>query len=168
MTVNTPSRNRPLVAVLVIALIALVVFVLLLQRGGQESTTSSPSPSPSASAEPGASASPEASGSPSEEASPSASAGVSELRIEASDFAYKASAQAQAGVTRIVVNNVGQEEHQAQVAKIADGKTFADLIAALQQPDPTAALSLLTLDGGPTGVAPGATVATTSNLAPGQ
>ena len=46
-----------------------------------------------------------------------------------------------AGVTKIIVNNTGKEEHQAQVAKIAEGKTFADLTAALHQPDAAAALS---------------------------
>jgi plastocyanin len=166
MTVQSRSPSNTIVAIVVIAAIVIIALFLLLPRSGQPGATSSPSASESA--EPSASASESASASPSAEASPSASAGANELTIEASDFAFQASAQTPAGVTRIVVENVGQEEHQAQVARIAEGKTFADLTAALQQPDPTAALSLLTLDGGPTGVAPGATVATVSNLAPGQ
>ena len=167
MTVRTRSQWSTIVAVLLVAAIALIVIFLLLPRGGGEPGATS-TPGASESAEPSPSASESASPPPSEEASPSAAPSSSELKIEASDFAFKAPAQAPAGVTRIVVNNVGKEDHQAQVARIAEGKTFADLTAALQQPDPTAALSLLTLDGGPTGVAPGATVATTSNLAPGQ
>jgi len=162
MEVEPRSRVSQVVPVLVIAAIALVALVLLLPRSEQPGATATPSPETSASS------SPEASASPSAEASPSVSAAaMNELRIEATDYAFEAPAEIQAGVTRIVVNNTGQEEHQAQVAKIAEGKTFADLTAALQQPDPSAALSLLTLAGGPTGVVPGATVATTSNLEPG-
>jgi plastocyanin len=160
------SLSNTIVALIVIAVIVILALILLQPRSGQPGATSSPSASESA--EPSASASESPSASPSEGASPSAPPSASELQIEASDFAFKAPAQSPAGVTRIVVDNVGKEEHQAQVARLADGKTFADLTAALQQPDPAAALSLLTLSGGPTGVAPGATVATASNLGPGQ
>jgi plastocyanin len=166
MTVEPRSRAGPVVAIVVIAAIALVALILLLPRSGQPGATATPTAA--ASPETSASTSPEASASPSAEASPSASAAtVNELRVEAKDFAFEAPAETQAGVTRIVVNNTGQEEHQAQVAKLAEGKTFADLTAAQQQPDPAAALSVLTLAGGPTGVVPGATIATTSNLEPG-
>jgi plastocyanin len=166
MVVEPRSRTGQLVAVLVIAAIALVAIVLLMSRSQQPGATASPTAS--VSPEESASTSPETSASPSAEASPSVSpAAVNELRIEASDYAFEAQAEIPAGVTRIVVNNTGQEEHQAQVARIAEGNTFEDLIAALQQPDPAAALGLLTLAGGPTGVVPGATVSTTSNLEPG-
>jgi uncharacterized cupredoxin-like copper-binding protein len=168
MTVETRWTAGRLVPILVIVAIALVALVLLLPRGGQPAATASPSPETSPSAEPSGSASPEASESPSEAASPSPSAaGVAELEIAAKEFAFDAPAEAAAGPTRVTVNNHGQEEHQAQIARLNEGKTFADLTAALQQPDPAAALSLLTLSGGPTGVAPGASVATTVNLEPG-
>jgi hypothetical protein len=166
MTVQPRSNTGTIVAIVVVAAIALVAILLLMPRGGQPGATTAPTAS--ASAEPSESASPEASPSASEEASPSASAGgVNELQIEASDFAFSAPSETPAGVTRIVVSNTGQEEHQAQVARINDGSTFEDLTAALQQPDPGAALALLTLAGGPTGVVPGASEATTSNLEPG-
>lgn len=165
MTVQPRSSTGPIVAVLIVAAIALIAILLLLPRNGQPGASSSPSPS--ASAEPSESSSSEASGSPSQEASPSASASGGELRIEAKDFSFSAPAEIPAGVTKIIVTNTGQEEHQAQVARIADGKTFEDLTAALQQPDPAAALTLLTLAGGPTGVVPGGTGSTTSNLVPG-
>ena len=169
MTVQSRTPSSTIIAIIVIAAIVLIAAFLLLPRGGQPGATSSPTASASASPSESASESPSASPS---EVSPSTSASgsgsVNELTIEAADFKFGAPAQTPAGVTRIVVKNVGQEEHQAQVARLAEGKTFADLTAALQQPDPTAALALLTLDGGPTGVAPGASVATFSNLAPGQ
>src|SRR5918995_825996 len=147
MTVQPRSSTGPIVAVLIVAAIALIAILLLLPRDGQPGATSSPSASESA--EPSASASESPSASPSEEASPSASAGVGELQIEARDFSSVPPAEIPTGITRIVVNNTGQEEHQAQVARIADGSTFEDLTAALQQPDPAAALALLTLAGGP-------------------
>ena len=159
MVVDTRTRAGRVAGVL--GILTLMVGTLA-ACAGQSATSASPSvapasPSGSASTEPSASA-----------ASPSASAGeVAELPIEAKDFSFVAPASIEAGVTKVTVNNTGQEDHQAQVARIADGKTFADLTAALQQPDPTAALSLLTLAGGPTGVAPGATVSTTANLEPG-
>ena len=166
MSVEPRSRTGQLVAVVVIAAIVLVAIVLLMPRSQQPGATAPPAAS--ASPEESASTSPEASASPSAEGSASVSpAAASELRIEASDYAFEAQAEIPAGVTRIVVNNTGQEEHQAQIARIAEGNSFEDLTAALQQPDPAAALSLLTLAGGPTGVVPGATVSTTSNLEPG-
>lgn len=168
MTVRSRSNWNTIIAVLLVAAIALIVFFLLQPRAGQPGSTSSPSgsESPSASTEASPSASESAGASPSGEASPSAS--TSELKIEATEYKFSAPAQAPAGATRIVVDNVGKEDHQAQVAKLADGKTFADLAAAVADPDPNAALKLLALAGGPNGVAPGATVATTSNLASGQ
>jgi plastocyanin len=167
MTVQPRSSTGTIVAIVVVAAIALIAVFLLLPRDGQPGATSSPAAS--ASAEPSESASPEASASPSEEASPSASAagGVGELEIEARDFAFVAPAETGAGPTRVTVNNTGQEEHQAQIVRLNEGTTFQDLTAALQGPDPTAAFALFTFSGGPTGIVPGASGATTVDLQPG-
>ncbi len=160
MVVDTRTRAGRVAGVL--GILTLMVGTLA-ACAGQSATSASPSvapasPSGSASTEPSASA-----------ASPSASAGaVTDVPIEAKDFSYVAPASIEAGVTKVTVNNTGKEEHQAQLARIADGKTFADLTAALQQPDEAAALAMLTLAGGPTGVAPGVTASTTANLEPGQ
>ncbi len=91
---------------------------------------------------------------------------VQDLAVEGADFKFHAPASIPAGLTKITLTNVGQEEHQAQVAKLADGKTLADLTAALQG-DEAAALALIELAGGPTGVQPGAAGSTTANLEPG-
>lgn len=167
MTVQPQSSNRTIVTIVVVAAIALIAIFLLLPRDGQPGATSSPAAS--ASVEPSESASPEASASPSEEASPSGSAAgeVGELEIEARDFAFEAPAETGAGLTRVTVNNSGQEEHEAQIVRLNEGNTFEDLTAALQGPDPTAAFALFTFSGGPTGVVPGASVATTVDLQPG-
>jgi plastocyanin len=162
------SPSSTIVGIVVIAVVVIIALFLILPRSGQPGATSRPSETASESAKPSASATESASASPGAGGSPSASTGAKELKIEASEYKFSAPAETPAGVTRIVVDNVGKEDHQAQVAKIADGKSFADLIAALKGPDPTAALSMLSLNGGPTGVAPGASGATTANLAPGH
>lgn len=167
MTVQPRSNTGTIVAIVVVAAIALIAILLLLPRDGQPGATSTPAAS--ASAEPSESASPEASASPSEEASPSPSAagGVAELEIEAGDFKFAAPAETAAGPTRVTVINSGQEEHQAQIVRLNEGNTFEDLTAALQGADPSAAFALVTFSGGPTGVVPGASVATTVDLQPG-
>jgi uncharacterized cupredoxin-like copper-binding protein len=83
------------------------------------------------------------------------------------EYSFEGPTTATAGVTTISLQNAGQEEHQAQLAKLNDGKTFADLTAALATGDPTNALGLVTLFGGPTAVVPGATVETTADLTAG-
>ncbi|MFL5688179.1 MAG: hypothetical protein ACJ77I_04255, partial [Chloroflexota bacterium] len=127
-------------------------------------TTSAPSASapPSASVEVSASA---AAGSPSAGASSGAAA---TLAVTGKEYAFDLPASVPAGVTAITLNNAGKEEHQAQLVKINAGKSMADLLTALQNPDPTAALSLVTLAGGPNAVPPGASGTSTVALEPGS
>lgn len=157
----TERRRRPiwsasaLVAALAIALVAC-----------SSTPTASTAPSvvpPSASAP----ASVEPSVEPSAEPSVTAAA-VQDLAVTGKEFAFELPASIPAGPTKVTLTNAGAEEHQAQIAKIADGKTFADLTAALQGPDESAALALVALNGGPTGVLPGASGSTTVDLTPGQ
>ena len=150
--------------------ILMVTLALVSGCSGQSAASSEPSAaSPAASA--GASTSPSASASASASTAASASpaTGVGqELAIDVKEYAFAAPASIPAGPTHIVVNNVGKEDHQAQVAKLDDGTTFQDFTTTLQSGDFPGALSKLQLVGGPTGVAPGSTVATSTNLAPGQ
>jgi hypothetical protein len=88
--------------------------------------------------------------------------------LTAKDFSFAGPATVPAGVTTISLQNTGKEEHQAQLVRINDGKTFADLTAALQNPDPSAALSLVSLSGGPNGDEPGATGEATADLQAGH
>ena len=146
-----------------LGILSLSAVLLAACSGGSVATSA-----PSASAEsPSASASESASAPASESASASTDA-AQELAIEAKDFSFVAPATLPAGATRIVVNNTGQEDHQAQVARLAEGATFEALTTALQAEDLPTALGMLSLVGGPTGVTPGATVATSANLDPGQ
>ena len=148
-----------------VGILTLIVGTVAACTGGA-TATSSPSAAP---ASPSPSASESRSASESASVSPSASAAaLDELAIEAADFKFGAPASIEAGPTRIVVNNIGQEDHQAQVAKIADDKTFQDLTTALGAEDIPAALGMLELVGGPTAVTPGASVSTAATFVPGQ
>jgi plastocyanin len=144
-------------------LVAATAIALLACSG----TTASGSPSAGASTAPSAAPSQAPSEAPSEAPSvaPSAAA-VQDLAITGTDFAFQAPTSIPAGLTKVTLTNAGKEEHQAQVAKLADGKTLADLTAALQG-DEAAALAMVELSGGPTGVQPGAARSTTANLEPG-
>lgn len=158
---TAPRASAPIRLAVAAAAAALVVAC-------NQSTASS---SPSAAASPSASAaSPSASASASApaSASPSASTGAAgTLALTGTEYAFAGPTTATAGVTTISLQNAGKEEHQAQLAKLNDGKTFSDLTNALATGDPTNALGLVTLFGGPTAVVPGATVETTSDLTPG-
>jgi len=112
----------------------------------------------------GASTAPSAASAP---ASAAAGGTVQDLAVTGKDFAFELPASIPAGLTKITLTNAGKEEHQAQVAKLADGKTLTDLTAAIAENE-ASALALVTLSGGPTGVQPGASGATTSNLTPGN
>jgi len=103
---------------------------------------------------------------PSAAASDAPAAAVQDLAITGTDYAFAAPASIPAGLTKVTLTNSGAEEHQSQVAKLADGKTIEDLTAALAT-DESAGIAMLELAGGPTGVQPGTARSTTSNLAPG-
>lgn len=128
-----------------------------------------PGASPSASAE-APTIAPETSAPASVEPSASTSAspaGAATLEVVATDFAFDLPQSAPAGATEIQLRNDGQEEHQAQIARLNTGVTMEQLNTELQNPDPSAALGLVTLVGGPTGVQPGETVTTGSTLEAG-
>jgi plastocyanin len=161
------ARSRPVTMLPTLA----VVGVLLLAAGcaGSPAASSNP-PSAAVSASPAESSSASASPVESTGASPSASAaaGGSTLALQAQDFSYTGPSTVEAGVTTVTLENVGKETHQAQIVRINDDKAFSDLTTALATGDPTAALGIVTLGGGPTAVPAGQTGETTQNLEPGN
>lgn len=163
----SPRRHR--LALSSVTIVAALAFVAC---SGTPSVSTAPTAStPAASSAETSTAPTESAPAASASVAPSASAtsdGVQNLEITATDFAFQVPASIPAGPTRITLVNAGKEEHQAQIAGINAGSTFEDLTAALQGPDQSAALALVTLAGGPTGVQPGQSRSTTSNLKPGQ
>jgi uncharacterized cupredoxin-like copper-binding protein len=92
---------------------------------------------------------------------------VPEITIHAVDFSYNAPTQIQSGLVSLTLVNDGKEAHQAQLARLNDGVTMDQLMAALQQ-GPDKALSLVTLAGGPNAIEPGQHQTVTVNLPAGN
>ena len=159
----TPRRRGPRRLSNVLA-VAAVAAAMVACSPSATSSASVPT-SPSASAIESASTSPSASASSSAAASGSA---VNPIAVTARDFAFGGATTSPAGPTKITLTNEGKEEHQAQLAKIADGKALTDVLTALKKGDQNAAFALLTFSGGPTGVQPGASVSASTKLEPGN
>lgn len=79
---------------------------------------------------------------------------IPQIVIKATDYAFDAPAQVNAGLISVRLENNGQELHHAQIARLQDGKTMADLQAALAQGE-EAAMALLEFVGGPSVLDPG-------------
>lgn len=88
------------------------------------------------------------------------------VTVLATDFAYEAPTQIPAGLTTFVLKGQGKEIHHATIAKLEDGKTAADLAAALKTPGPPP--SWVTFVGGPNVPEPGAEANATVDLMPGN
>jgi hypothetical protein len=71
------------------------------------------------------------------------------VQLTARDFAYDINDSIVGGLVKLEMRNTGQEPHHAQFARLNDGVTQAQFTAALQDPNPTAALGMITLAGGP-------------------
>ncbi len=93
--------------------------------------------------------------------------GIPEITIHAVDFSYQAPAQIQSGLVTMTMINDGKEDHQAQLARLNDGVTMDQLMAALQQ-SPDAALPLVSLEGGPGVIPPGGKQTVTMKLREGN
>jgi len=88
------------------------------------------------------------------------------VTVVANDFAFEAPTQIPAGLTRFVLKGQGKEIHHATIAKLAEGKTVADLRAAFKTPGPPP--SWVTFIGGPNVPEPGAEANATVELTPGD
>ena len=89
------------------------------------------------------------------------------VTIKTSDYAFAAPTEINGGWVRIVQENVGQEPHHVQLARLNEGVTAEQFQAALQE-GPNGALALVTLAGGPGVVDPMGSSAVTLYLEPGQ
>src|SRR4051794_10417473 len=62
-----------------------------------------------------------------------AAADIPEIVIQGHDFAFSGPDTIEAGQVGITLANQGHEPHQANIARLQDGKTFDDLMAAFKQ-----------------------------------
>ncbi len=82
-----------------------------------------------------------------------AASDIPEIIVQGHDFAFTGPDQVEAGLVKITLENDGKEPHQANLARLQDGKTLDDLAAAMKQ-SPEAALPLLEFVGGPNTIDP--------------
>ena len=85
------------------------------------------------------------------------------VKFEASDYAFSGPAQLQTGLVSLEFSNTGQEPHHLQLVRLADGVTFEELLAALQENE-AEVLGQLELVGGVGVLLPGANQAVTVEL----
>jgi len=88
------------------------------------------------------------------------------VTVVANDFAFEAPAEIPAGLTKFVLKGQGKAIHHATIAKLEDGKTVADLMAAFKNPGPPP--SWVTFVGGPNVPNPGEEANATLELTPGN
>lgn len=92
---------------------------------------------------------------------------VPQIVIRATDYAFEAPAQVNAGLISVRLENAGHELHHAQLARLQDGKTIADLQAAFAQGE-QATIALLEFVGGPALLNPGKSAEVVLNLREGN
>jgi hypothetical protein len=100
-------------------------------------------------------------------APPTAPAAPAAVTIKGADFSFEAPDSLPAGLTTIDFQNVGQEYHHVQLARLNDGVTLPQLQEALQK-EGEAAIRLVTLVGGVAALDPGGNGSVTLELANGQ
>jgi hypothetical protein len=88
------------------------------------------------------------------------------VTVTASDFAYEAPDSVAAGAVTVHLANHGKELHQAQLIKLEQGKTMADVAQALKGGGPPP--SWIKFVGGPNATAPGQETQATAVLSPGN
>jgi hypothetical protein len=88
------------------------------------------------------------------------------VTITARDFSFTMPDTIQSGVTKVVLVNEGPNLHHAQLVRLDDGKTFADVEAALKAGGPPPAW--VHDMGGPGAPPTGGSASATTNLQPGN
>jgi len=99
-------------------------------------------------------------------AAESPTAGSEIVTVTANDFSFEAPGKVPAGAVTMRLVNKGTELHHAQLIRIEEGKTMADIAKAMQNPGPPPSWARFV--GGPNAVAPGKEALATSVLTPGQ
>lgn len=98
-----------------------------------------------------------------------AGAEPAQLDIEAREYSFTAASSVKAGWVQVNLENVGKEDHQAQLARLNDGVTPQQLQEATAG-DPTGekALALVTLAGGVNAIPAGSKQTSVTELEPGN
>ncbi|HUR95914.1 MAG TPA: hypothetical protein VMY76_15130 [Gemmatimonadales bacterium] len=94
------------------------------------------------------------------------SARATPVTVTATDYKLELPSSVPAGAVTLQLVNHGKELHQAQIVRLKDGKTAADVAQALKTEGPPP--PWMEFMGGPNGIAPGQETVSTAQLAPGQ
>jgi uncharacterized cupredoxin-like copper-binding protein len=94
------------------------------------------------------------------------SASVAPITVTATDFKLDMPATIPAGAVNLRLVNSGKELHHAQIVRLDQGKTVADLETAMKHEGPPP--PWLHFLGGPNGIAPGQEATGMTSLAPGK
>lgn len=97
---------------------------------------------------------------------PAATVIAAPITVTATDFKLDMPATVPAGVVSLRLVNTGKELHQAQIVRLDQGKTVADLESAMKHEGPPP--PWLRFVGGPNGIAPGQEATSMASLAPGS
>lgn len=90
------------------------------------------------------------------------------VTIEGIDFAFtKAPQTIEAGLTTLVLKNVGKQPHILSLVRLEQGKTLQDVLTTLQEQPGAPPPSWATVVGGPGAINPGSSSNATVVLAPG-
>jgi uncharacterized cupredoxin-like copper-binding protein len=108
----------------------------------------------------------DAAASPASTSTPAPAAEPAAVTVTATDYKLEVPSSMPAGAVAIHLVNHGKELHQAQIVRLEDGKTVADLEKAMKANGPLP--SWMKFVGGPNGIAPGQETTTATSLAPGQ
>lgn len=92
---------------------------------------------------------------------------LSELLIHAHDYTYDLPKQVTAGIVRITIDSDGKEPHHAQLARLNDGVTQEQFLAALQE-GLEAMIPLVSFTGGPAPIDAGGSQTVLMALAAGN
>jgi hypothetical protein len=89
-----------------------------------------------------------------------------EVTVRAMEFAFAPGGPIPAGVTRVLLEDVGRQPHHMELYRLEEGKTFKDLAPLLDAPAPLPGWVVAV--GGPGAVEPGETVDSTMLLEAGS
>lgn len=94
-------------------------------------------------------------------------AAIPTVSIGAADYSFALPDSIPGGLTRLQLTNTGKEAHHAQFARLNDGVTLQQFLAALPQGE-AAAFPLITFQGGPGPIEPGKQAEAVVDLPIGQ
>lgn len=90
---------------------------------------------------------------------------IQQVTFTASEYSFEGPTEIEAGLTRIELDNLGQELHHAQLIRLEQGRSMQDLAAAMEEGHPP---EWITYEGGASVAVPGDGTSAVVDLEPGS